>query len=372
MTLERSNKTLLSRFNRAARHAGIAAVAAGAFFFAGDARSHQAPVAPQSAVTASIETTDVTTDPAAQKRLDHLRAEICRTADGRALFGFSDANNTKLEMSDSKHMDSDLTDAIFIRGLNFGKTVQLNIEEKSDTVLMYTAVHELRHSWHKLAAGTHDMELPPKQAWIRDRVLEADCYSFEIHFGYEYAKQCGIAFDTGEGSYATLAKSYAADRDAGMAANVAYGRLMERAFPHVKSLEYDEDFLNRQIRNWDAVVKTPCLGVTHAEKWNTEPDAKEFAAMLRRATTVGIDVKTGASALSAWTDADFQSLDKTGGATKDDLDKLAKADGKRGEAKAAWDVYWQQTLDAVRREREAKENSQQPKPQASLPKAPSV
>ncbi len=369
MTFERSNRTLLSKFNRAARHAGIAAVAAGALFFSGDARSHKSPVTvQQSAVTASVETAD----PAAQKRLDHLRAEICRTADGRALFAFSDAYNTKLEMSDSKSMDSDLTDAIFIRGLNFGKLVQLNNEETSDTVLMYTAVHELRHSWHKLAVGTHDMELPPKQAWIRDRVLEADCYSFEIHFGYEYARQCGIAFDTGEGSYATLAKSYAADRDAGMAADVAYGRLMERAFPHVKSLEYDEDFLGQQIRNWEAVVKDPCLGITHADKWDTEPDAKEFAAMLRRATTVGIDVKSGASALSTWTDNDFQSLDKTGGATKDDLDKLAKADGKRGEAKAAWDVYWQKTLDAVRREREAKENSQQPKPAASVPKAPSA
>ncbi|MDF3024950.1 MAG: hypothetical protein K0R10_2311 [Alphaproteobacteria bacterium] len=267
-------------------------------------------------------------------------------------------------------MDADLTDAIFIRGLNYGKLVQLNREEASDSVLMYTAVHELRHSWHKLAAGTHDMELPPKQAWIRDRVLEADCYSFEIHFGYEYAKQCGIPFDTGTGSYAALAKSYAADRDAGMAADIAYGRLMERAFPHVKSLEYDDDFLGRQIRNWEAVVKDPCLGITHADKWDREPDTKEFAAMLRRATTVGIDVKSGPSALAAWTDNDFQSLDKTGGATKDDLDKLAKADGKRGEAKAAWDVYWQKTLDAVRREREAKENnSQQPKP---VLKAPSV
>lgn len=365
MTLERSNKTLLSRFNRAARHAGIAAVAAGALFFSGDARSHKSPViVAQSAVTVTV------TDPAVQKRLDHLRTEICRTADGRALFAFADANNTKLEMSDSKTMDADLTDAIFIRGLNYGKLVQLNREEASDSVLMYTAVHELRHSWHKLAAGTHDMELPPKQAWIRDRVLEADCYSFEIHFGYEYAKQCGIPFDTGTGSYAALAKSYAADRDAGMAADIAYGRLMERAFPHVKSLEYDDDFLGRQIRNWEAVVKDPCLGITHADKWDREPDTKEFAAMLRRATTVGIDVKSGPSALAAWTDNDFQSLDKTGGATKDDLDKLAKADGKRGEAKAAWDVYWQKTLDAVRREREAKENnSQQPKP---VLKAPSV
>ena len=365
MTLERSNKTLLSRFNRAARHAGIAAVAAGALFFSGDARSHKSPViVAQSAVTVTV------TDPAVQKRLDHLRTEICRTADGRALFAFADANNTKLEMSDSKTMDADLTDAIFIRGLNYGKLVQLNQEETTDSVLMYTAVHELRHSWHKLAAGTHDMELPPKQAWIRDRVLEADCYSFEIHFGYEYAKQCGIPFDTGTGSYATLAKSYAADRDAGMAADIAYGRLMERAFPHVKSLEYDDDFLGRQIRNWEAVVKDPCLGITHADKWDTEPDAKEFAAMLRRATTVGIDVKIGPSALAGWADADFQSLDKTGGATKTDLDKLAKADGKRGEAKAAWDVYWQKTLDAVRREREAKENnSQQPKP---VLKAPSV
>ena len=108
-------------------------------------------------------------------------------------------------------------------------------------------------------------------------------------------------------------------------------------------------------RNREAVVKTPCLGVTASDNWDKTPDWAAFAQLMRRATTVGLDLDKGASALADWPDADFQSLDKTGRATPENLAKLAKADDKLGEAKTAWDVYIKDLTAKFRHERELRE-----------------
>jgi len=76
---------------------------------------------------------------------------------------------------------------------------------------------------------------------------------------------------------------------------------------------------------------------------------------MRRATTVGLHLDKAPSALAHWPDAVFDSLEKTGGADPADMEKLAKADGKLGEAKTAWDVYIKDLTAQIRKDRELRE-----------------
>lgn len=284
-------------------------------------------------------------------RLDSIFTKMKATETGRELLEYAAVHKVKIEMSDSKTMDSDPDDGIFIKGLNRYTIIQLNKEVTSDESIMLTLSHEIRHSWHKRTVAAGDLKLDPKRGWINDRVQEADCFAYEIHFGYEYEKATGVKLDEAarQGGYGSLATFYKNLRDSGVDTQDAYRQLVERAFLHTHYLTYDDDFLDRQIRNWQAVIDKPVLGILHTKAFDTPMSEADFAKQMRRVTTIGLDPDKNPSGLQAWKDADFASVDKTGGADPSDLVKLAKAEKNFEDAKVAWKNYWQEQLKDMRR-----------------------
>ncbi len=75
--------------------------------------------------------------------------------------------------------------------LNHYTSIELNRDIGTEESMMLTLAHEVRHSWHKREVKVGELNLDPKRAWISDRIQEADCFAYEIHFGYEYEKATG-------------------------------------------------------------------------------------------------------------------------------------------------------------------------------------
>ncbi len=284
--------------------------------------------------------------------LESILEKTRATETGRGLLDFAATNKVKITISDSKHMDANPNDAILIRGLNHYTNIELNSEIGTEESMMLTLAHEIRHSWHKRVVKMGELNLDPKRSWISDRIQEADCFAYEIHFGYEYEKATGksLGLAASQAGYGGLATFYAGLRDSGVAPQDAYRQLVERAFAHTHSLQYDDNFLDKQLKNWSAVVEKPFLGILYAKSWDDPTSAADFVKAMRHVTTVGTDTTKDLSALQSWKDEDFTNLDKTGGAAKDDTEKLAKAEVKFGEARGAWKAHWQKTLDKIKEE----------------------
>lgn len=366
----KESRSLKSRWQKAARRLrrfralGLATVTM-AFGGCATARTLETDIATRPVPTAIVETAmpqAAVRDTVAVSRLDTIFTKINATETGRTLLTFARDNKIDIRLSDSKHMDDDPNDGIFVQGLNHYTFIELNNETKSDDMLMLTLAHEIRHSWHKRVVKVRDLHLDPKRQWISDRVQEADCFAYEVHFGYEYEHATGKSLDPDarRGGYGALATYYAKLRDSGMAAPDAYRLLLEKAFVHTHGLKYDEDFLKSQLDRWNSVVEKPVMGILYAKDWDDPTTDADFAAAMRRVTTVGLDPVIDTSGLKAWQDADFLKLDKTGGAAADDLVRLATAETKFAEAKTAWQDYWKSVIE------------KKPAPQAAPQVAPHI
>jgi hypothetical protein len=252
-------------------------------------------------------------------------------------------------------MDDDPADGFMISGTYGSKLVLLNGDEKRDDEIMMTLAHELRHAWHDVVIHQGDMRLDAKRMLIRDRLLEADVFAFEVHFAFEYEKATGLKLRLGDRakpcakheSSLCMLNGYAQDRASGMAVPEAYGKLIGRTLRHVQAEEYDEDFLKTQGETWQGVIDKPGTGFA----WFGIGDGDaglmseaDFAATMRRVATVGLKPGEGLSALAAWTEGDFLSLEKTGGKKVEGaLDVQTKNFEK---AREAWNAYWKDFLQA--------------------------
>ncbi len=281
-------------------------------------------------------------------RLNAMEMRMRLSPLGRELMQFANDQGLRIEMSNSKVMDDKPTDGFTVDGSYGNKRVRLNGAEKSDDELMVILVHELRHAWHDRVLHEGDMRLDPKLTLIKERMLEADVFAFQTHFAYEWEKATGKKLrlgnrtkpcDDAESSLCLLA-GYAADRDAGMAVEKAYGKLIERTIEHVQAEQYDSDFVNDQKESWQSVIDDPDTGYdVFGDGMMTDA---EFAATMRRVATVGLTPGATPSALADWSDADLTSLDKTGGATVKGFNTDIK---KFDDARAAWNLYQQDSSD---------------------------
>ena len=281
-----------------------------------------------------------------QARVNAIEAKMRKTALGREMLEFAGDNGLTIRMSTSKVMDDKPNDGFTIAGNYGGTQIRLNGVEKSDDQVMLTLVHELRHAWHDFAIHAGDMRLDPTRSLVRDRLLEADVFAFEIHFAYEYEKATGIQLHLGDRarpcsvtneSSRCLLAGYAADRAGGMDTPAAYGKLLERTLKHVHAEEYDPDFLSAQNESWQSVIDDPSSGkALFGADLTSDAD---FAATMRRVATVGMTPGATPSALAGWTEADLTSLAKTSGTGKAEVKGLDGATKKFDAAREAWNLY---------------------------------
>ena len=347
---------------------GLSAAAAMAFGAAGCATPSWAGESLVAAPTPVVLTQPQATPPAAPKaaahemtaaeqaRLDTLLAKMRKVELGREVLDYATAQGLTITMSDSKTMDDDPNDGIIIRGTFSGKTITLNADEKNDEELMLTLAHEVRHSWHKNTLHTNTLHTPPKKEWMMDRIQEADCFAFEIHFGYEYEKATGKKINIGSRAnacnnpygYACMMENYTANRDSGMSKADAYGKLLNKAFLRVHSLEYDDDFLGDQERRWKLVIDKPVVGVLYLERWQKPVTDADFIAAMKNATTPALTLEGNTSGLYKWEDADFSSIEKTGGNDPALQKRFDKVEADFILAGQAWDKHWAETLEKNR------------------------
>jgi hypothetical protein len=348
-------------WNKSARRVrkSLCTVFAGATLALGTGCAHtmaQTAAPPPAPVVTAPARLDSAVQPAArdtaEARLDSIKAKMNRTETGRALLKFATDYKIPIRMSNSKEMDDKPDDAYIVKGLSSAKHILLNAEETNDDELMLTLAHELRHSWHRLVIKEGALNVDPTQMWVKDRILEADVFAFETHLAYEFEKTTGEKLNLSgfrlmpcffEGSSLCLLSGYAADRDSGMAAGDAYARLVTRTFKTVRDKEYDAGFLDYQEEDWQGVIDNPVRGYRHFAG-GMASDA-EFATAMRRATTLGLTPGVGSSALDGWAEADFRSLEKTGGVTPEELARLEKLNGMFKDARAAWDAYWKNLIE---------------------------
>ncbi|MEZ0260172.1 MAG: DUF6782 family putative metallopeptidase [Alphaproteobacteria bacterium] len=360
-------------WNKAARKMkkgalGLTAAAAMAFGAAGCATQSYASESPVAAPTPVVLTQPQVTPPVAPKlaaptmtaqeqaRLDTLLTKMRKVELGREVLDYATAQGITITMSNSKEMDDDLTDGIIIRGTFSGKTITLNADEKNDEELMLTLAHEVRHSWHKNTLHTNQLHTPPKKEWLMDRIQEADCFSFEIHFGYEYEKAVGKKINLGSRAnacnnpygYTCMMENYTANRDSGMSTADAYGKLLNKAFLRVHSLEYDDDFLGDQEKRWKLVIDKPVVGVLYHERWDKPVTDAEFIEAMKKATTPALKTEGNTSGLYKWQDVDFNSLEKTGGTDTTLQKRLDKVEADFILAGKAWEKHWAETLEKNR------------------------
>ncbi|TAL37290.1 MAG: hypothetical protein EPN97_05535 [Alphaproteobacteria bacterium] len=282
-----------------------------------------------------------------QERLDKIEARMKQTELGRALLQFAEDQNIAISMSNSKVIDSDPKDRLFTKGRNYSTYIRLNGEMKSDDEIMMTLAHELRHSWHERVVKSGEMDLDPRRHWLMRRIQEADAFSFEVHFGYEYEKATGKRLDIGDRynacngntPFICLAEEYRRARDGGKPAPEAYSQLLERGMRHVRAMKYDKTFGGELDDGWGRVIATPSLGSSFAGRFDHPVTDADFVAKMRAVATEGLVPGVDPGALTKWTDADFLSFDKTGGKDKGDMKKLTAAEKKFAAAKAAWDKY---------------------------------
>ncbi|MDE1151321.1 MAG: hypothetical protein PW788_02195 [Micavibrio sp.] len=273
---------------------------------------------------------------------DHMR----KTQLGQDLLKFAEDEKIAIRLSRGSAMDDNSADKITFSGLNFGDHILLNGDVSNDDAIMLTLAHELRHSWHKRIAKADALELEPKRQWIRDRIEEADAFSFEVHFGYEYEQATGKKLNLGNRAnacagdgYLCLVESYRGWRDGGMAAPDAYEKLLEKAFVHVHGLDYDSDFLKDQLDTYGDIVKRPAIGYLYSAEWSNPASEADYTDAMRRIVTVGINPASDRSAFAGWTPLDLQSLAKTGGEDDAGAEKLKASENKFAEARAAFDNY---------------------------------
>jgi hypothetical protein len=357
-------------WNKAARKfrkgvLSLTAASAMAFSAAGCATPSQAAISPAAepvpVVTvvpkpATPADTAVTMTPQEQARLDTLLTKMRKAPLGAELLDYAEARGITITMSNSKVMDDDPNDNIIIRGLFFGKTIQLNADEKNDEELMLTLAHEIRHSWHRYTLKTGQLHTPPKQEWVMDRVQEADCFAFEIHFGYEYEKAVGKKINIGNRTnactnaygYACMMENYTANRDSGMSREDAYGKLLGKAFVRVHNLEYDDDFLGDQEKRWKLVIDKPVVGVLYQERWSSPVSDADFATAMKNVTTPALKLEGNTSGLYKWEEVDFKSLEKTGGIDSTLQKRFDKVEVDFTVAGKAWEKHWADTLEKIR------------------------
>lgn len=282
-----------------------------------------------------------------QERLDKIENNMRRTDLGRALLQFAEDQHIRISMSNSKTIDSDPKDNLFTKGRNYSTYILLNGETRSDDEIMMTLAHELRHSWHERTVKSGEMELDPRRHWLMRRIQEADAFSFEVHFGYEYEKATGKQLDIGDRynacngktPFICLAEEYRQARDGGKPAAEAYSQLLEQGLRHVRAMKYDKTFAGELDDGWGAAITAPAAGAAYANRFDHPVTDADFIAKMRAVATEGLAPGVDPAVLTKWTDADFLSFDKTGGKDKGDMKKLAAAEKKFAAAKDAWDKY---------------------------------
>ncbi|MEZ0225592.1 MAG: DUF6782 family putative metallopeptidase [Alphaproteobacteria bacterium] len=328
----------------------LTAAAALAFGAAGVAAAQATEIKPPQPVTSVVTVTlDKKTGYAfSEQRLMAIKAKMQKTPLGREMLKFADDQKISIGMSNSKVMDDEPGDGFLVKGTYSSGSVLLNGDEKKDDELVLTLVHELRHAWHDLALRQGDLRLDPLRRLIRDRVLEADVFAFEAHFGYEYEKATGARLSLGNRmkpckvsvSSLCILDGYAVNRNAGMEVSAAYGKLLERTLKVVHAKDYDGDFLDSQNEDWQGVIDDPGTGGDwFGDGENGLTSEADFSAVLRRATTPGMAAGEGTSGLSSWAEKDFLSLRKTGGG---DAGTLRKSTEKYNQARAAWNAFQKQ------------------------------
>ena len=280
-------------------------------------------------------------------RLKKIEAAMAQTETGKALVTFAAQQNINIRLATDAEMGNNKKKKTTYKGLNFGSRILLN-ENSTDDDIMLTLAHELRHSWHKRVAKVDDLALEPKREWIRDRVEEADAFSFEINFAYEYEKATGRRLNLGNrknacgpggDGYLCLLVNHAAARDAGLPPVAAYEKLLKNAFAHTHGLGYDADFLKTQGKEWDSIVKAPATGADEREALEQPISPEDFAIAIKHIVTLGLRPDIDVSAFANWTVADITDLDKTGGMAKDDMAKLKADEDKYAAAQAAYKKF---------------------------------
>lgn len=336
-------KKLFATFNRHAKKTALTALAAAALL-GGIPHDTPRPEAPPEAeaVTQTVDTPKVKYA-VSQERLDTIRAKIAMTPTGQALLDYAARENIRIEMSDSKVMDDDPKDNIFIKGLNYGNLIRLNGDIASDDAIMLTLAHEIRHSWHERTVKSDDLPLEPRREWLKRRIQEADCFAYEIHFAYEYEKATGKKLSIGNratNDYAKLLGAYEKARAAeGATPDSAYSALLEKTFLHVNGLDYDKRFTTQLKDTWAEVAAKPGLGPVYAARMVNTPTDEEFVKEMREVAHAGLDIIFDPAALSTWTEADFLSFEKTGGTpSKKDQQTFDEAQAKYLEARRAWQL----------------------------------
>ncbi|TAL37289.1 MAG: hypothetical protein EPN97_05530 [Alphaproteobacteria bacterium] len=346
----RSARGLKSAWAKARRRLRALTVAAALTFGAAQAASaqtQQIKPAPSTAIAVTVTPHKSPGYAFSERRLNVIKAKIQKTALGREMLQFADDQGIRIEMSNSRVMDDAPGDGFMVKGAYSSSSILLNGEEKKDDELVLTLVHELRHAWHDLALRQGDLRLDPLHRLIRDRILEADVFAFEAHFGYEYEKATGARLGLGgdrmkpckvSASSLCILDEYAVNRNFGMDVSAAYGRLIERTLKVVHAKAYDRDFLDSQNGDWQVVIDKPGKGADRfgAGENGLTPEA-DFAAAMRRATVPGMTVGKGISGLASWTEKDFSSLRKTGGGDAATL--LRKSTKKFDRARAAWNAF---------------------------------
>lgn len=334
----------------------LTAAAALTFGAAGVAGAQTAEVRPPQpvAVTVTVAADKKPGYAFSEQRLNAIKDKLQKTALGREMLNFAADQGISIGMSNSRTMDDAPGDGFMVKGTYSRSQILLNGDEKRDDELVLTLVHELRHAWHDLALRQGDLRLDPLRRLVRDRILEADVFAFEAHFGYEYEKATGARLRLGNRmkpctsstSSLCILDGYAVNRNAGMEVSAAYGKLLEHTLRVVRAKDYDGDFLDSQIEDWQGIIDDPSTGRDWFGDGETglTPDA-DFAAAMRRATVPGMTAGQGTSGLAAWTEKDFSSLRKTGGGNAATL--LRKSNEKFNQARAAWNAFQKQAPETL-------------------------
>ncbi len=333
----------MSAFNRRAKKTALTALAAVALL---GGISHDAPPAharPEAATTTQVADTVKVPYATSQARLDTIKAKIALTPTGQALIDYAVRENIRIEMSDSKVMDDDPKDNIFIKGLNFGYLIRLNGDIASDDAIMLTLAHEIRHSWHDRTVKSDDLQLEPRREWLKRRIQEADCFAYEIHFAYEYERATGKKLSIGNrvtNDYAKLLSGYEKARAAeGATVSSAYTSLLEKTFLHVNGLDYDKRFTEQLKDTWTDVAAKPGLAPVYSTRMIDPATDADFVREMREVATAGLDIGFDPAALSTWTEADFLSFEKTGGKpSRTDQQTFDDAQAKYLSARTAWQL----------------------------------
>ncbi|MDF3024951.1 MAG: hypothetical protein K0R10_2312 [Alphaproteobacteria bacterium] len=336
-------KKLLTAFNRRAKKTALTAVAA--FALIGGISHDSPPAHALPEVAAATQTADTVKVPYAtsQARLDTIKAKIALTPTGQALIDYAVRENIRIEMSDSKAMDDDPKDNIFIKGLNYGHLIRLNGDIASDDAIMLTLAHEIRHSWHDRTVKSDELQLEPRREWLKRRIQEADCFAYEIHFAYEYEKATGKKLSIGNratNDYAKLLGAYEKARAAeGATVSSAYTALLEKTFVHVNGLDYDKRFTTQLQETWTEVAAKQGLMPSYSARMVDPATDADFVREMREVATAGLDIGFDPAALSTWTEADFLSFEKTGGTpSKKDQQTFDSAQAKFLEARTTWQL----------------------------------